>query len=244
MKAIVFSCQHPQMIPYFAHLWNKYYDSKMEVIVLSPEELPVLPDNFSHFKLSNFTKSWVNDISEFFETFHDDYFFSLMQDHFLYAPVQKEILLEAEKLVHENSDVWKFGCRIGPIPNIPRWALDSPNISFGPYKDTIFSKTCPVRQSLMPSIWRTSFFKLLLEYSVGYTAWEFELRSRTQTAYELEPEIREIIKDKQFLFYEQPDPFPCIDLVRGGQDNYNEWSKLVKDDTDTFLAARKAVFND
>lgn len=245
MRTILFSCKHNQILPYFAHLFNKYYDDNMEVIVLSPEELPVLPDNFSHFKLSSFSRSWVNDISEFFDQFQDDYFFSLMQDHFLYASVQKDILKEAEKLIQENSNIYKFGCRIGPIPNIPRWALDSPNMNFGSYLDTKFSSPCPVKQSLLPSLWKTKWFKILLDYSKNYSAWEWELRPKTTTPYLLEPEIRELIKDKQFLFYQTPEVFPCIDLIRGGADNYSEWSQLVqdKDDIDTFSEARKAVFN-
>jgi len=240
MKAIIFACKYSKTIPYFAQLWNKYYDSNMEVIVLSPTYLPVLPNNFKHFKLSNFSRSWVNDISEFFDRFTDEYFFSTMDDHFLYSSVQRGVLIKAERIIQSNNNVCKFGCRIGPINQIPRWALDTPDIQFSRYNDT-FCQPCPVRASLMPSIWRTEFFKLLLDHSKDYTAWEFELRPKTKTPYELEPEIREKIKDKRFLFSEI-EPFPCIDLIRGGQDNYNEWSKLVKEDIEIFSSARKAVF--
>ena len=99
MRAIVYSCKYHAIIPYFCKLWNKYYSDKIEVIIVSPEDISKydLPSNFSHYKLSNFTKSWVNDISEFFKDFKDEYFFSCMEDHFLYDYVQTDIINAATR---------------------------------------------------------------------------------------------------------------------------------------------------
>ena len=82
MKTIVFSCKYSKILPFFAKLFNKYWSTEQEVIVLSPfpETIDSLPDNFSIAKLDNFTKNWAEDLQPFFDEFKEPYFHACMED--------------------------------------------------------------------------------------------------------------------------------------------------------------------
>lgn len=227
MKAIIFSCKYPQILPYFAKLWNKYFDSNIEAIILSPVDVDMkgMPDNFSHHKLSQFTRSWVDDISPFFESFKEELFFGCMEDHFLHGEVARNILSAGETLMLSDPNVGKFTMGGIPLPHyVKSWERDSEHIEFYFSDEYGFFSPIPIRQSLMPSLWRTDFFKLFLKHSVGYSAWEFEMRP-PQDDYHLEPSVINEIRDYNTVYY--PIGYPMIDLIRKGKSNERLWEGLL-----------------
>jgi len=212
MKTIVFSCKYSNILPYFAIQFNKHFDSNQEVIVLSPwDELPPLPANFSHFKLPEFSPSWCNDLMPFFDQFHDEYFHSCMEDHFLHDPVNMDIFAEAEKLVREGT-IDKFGFQVGHRPGEgARRFPDNPMFIKVAKEDNVVS-------SLQPSIWRLSMFRELLERTRDRNAWQFETMNKQPT-----------LPDEFTVFYcPEPEPYPVQDVVRRNVNNTHYWSRFVK----------------
>lgn len=239
MKVIVTSGKYSQILPLFAKQFNRYFSSEIEVIVLSANELDELPDNFSHVKIPH-TKYWCNDIKEFFDSFEDEIFLGCMEDHFLHSPVDMGFLNEiiAE---FEHDDVIKF-CSVKP--NDWRSSIrDCSNFtSHQLERNDRLWYNAPVRQSLLPSIWRTDFFRFVLDRSVDCNAWEFETR---HNMYHLEKEVLDYIDNRKVLFSKE-QLYPMSDVIRGGQPAVGYWSQEVKNPEDiaVFKEATERVFPD
>ena len=225
MKLIVFSCKYPKLLPYFAKQLKKYYTDSIDVIVLSHKELPSdLPDNFSHYKLPSYSSSWVDDIYPFFEQFKDKYFLSCMEDHFLHDYVDKEVIHDAVKLFDwEHID--KFGFQIGRRTGAEPYS-----------EDKVYHKMntrCNLASSLQPSIWRTTFFKKILDASRGLNAWEFETANKNS----------ELVTEHTVLYKESPEPWQVADIVRNSQPNKSFWDNRLtcEEDREVFEAATAEI---
>lgn len=235
MKTIVFSGKYIKIIKYFAILYNKYFDSNNQVFVLCSEDSQgnagELPKNFTLYPcVKQTSSSWVEDIYPFFENFNEPYFHGCMEDHFLYSQVDIKIMAEAETLIQNGK--------------IDKLVTNHPNYRFNSYKIESF-KICSLADqegptSLLPSIWRTDLFKEMLNNVRGKTAWDFELENMKHL---------NILNAGRYKFAYYPIdpefvPYPSVDLIRKGSDNYSFWSKYVKDQEDIqiFNAARKEVF--
>jgi hypothetical protein len=243
LKMIVTSGKYSDILPLFAKQFNKYFSPDVEVIVLSPNQVTGLPDNFSYHKIP-FTQYWCNDIREFFDSFEDEIFFGCMEDHFLHSPVDLGFLAEILECFNDESIIKycsvKPGDWLSQIRDRPSTRTVTHNgEKYGVYKEDLFFNA-PVRQSLLPSIWRTSFFKLMLENSKDFNAWEFEAR---RNEYRLEQNILDQINDKKILFSTK-QLFPMSDVIRGGQPAVGYWSQEVKNPEDiaVFREATERVF--
>lgn len=239
LKVVVMAGKYVDILPLFARQFNKYFSSEIEVIVLSHKEAPGLPDNFSHAKIP-YTKFWCNDIREFFNSFEDELFFGCMEDHFLYAPVDLELLAEIVEQF-KYSDIIKF---VSGKPNDWKSAVrDRTSLEHSQLErnDRLWYDA-PVRQSLLPSIWKTDFFRFILDRSIDYNAWEFEVR---HNMYRLEDDILEHMKNKKVLFAKE-QLYPMSDVIRGGQPAEHYWAQEVKDPKDIaiFKEATERVFPD
>ena len=249
MRVVVTSGKYSDLLPLFAKQFNKHFSSEIEVIVLSPNQVTGLPDNFSYHKIP-FTQYWCNDIRGFFESFEDEIFLGCMEDHFLHSPVDLEFLDEILS-TFEDKTVIKY-CSVKPGDWISA-IRDRPSEQHNPsdkrgkgesyqiYKgELIFN--APVRQSLLPSVWRTSFFNIILNNSPNFNVWEFEAR---KNEYRLEQVILDQIKDKKVLFSTK-QLFPMSDVVRNGQPAQNFWKEEVKNPEDLliFKEATTRIFPD
>jgi hypothetical protein len=235
MKVIVTSGKYPEILPLFAHQFNKYFGSDFEVIVLSSREVTGLPDNFSYVKIP-FTEYWCNDVREFFDTFEDEIFLGCMEDHFLHSKVDPEFLAEIIDAFDDPSVIKYCSVKPGDENSAVR---DRPVEPYQSFSDTLLYNA-PVRQSLLPSVWRTSFFKLILENSIDYNAWQFEARDNH---YKLEPVIADAIADKKVLFSAK-QLYAMSDVIRGGRPGVDYWSQEVHDpeDIQVFKDATVKVF--
>jgi len=239
MKVIVTSGKYSQILPLFAQQFNKYFSSDTEVIILSPRGVTGLPSNFSCVKIP-FTDYWCNDIREFFDSFEDEIFLGCMEDHFLHSPVDLGLLAE---IIEEfkYGDIVKF-CSVKPND----WKSQIRDCSN--YRYTQLERNdklwydAPVRQSLLPSIWKTDFFKYLLDKSRDFNAWEFETR---KNMYHLEEDVLNYIGDRKILFAKE-QLYPMSDVIRGGQPAEHYWAQEVKDPKDIaiFKEATERVFPD
>lgn len=237
LKVVVTAGKYSDILPLFAKQFNKYFSPDIEVIVLSSKEVTGLPSNFSHVKIPH-TKYWCNDIREFFDSFEDEIFFGCMEDHFLYSSVDLDLLAQIIeqfkyddiiKFVSGKPNDWKSGIR-------DRTSLDCYQLD----RNDRLWYDAPVRQSLLPSVWRTDFFRFMLDRSVDYNAWEFEVR---HNMYRLEDDILEYMKDKKVLFVKE-QVYPMSDVIRGGQPAVGYWSQEVKNPEDiaVFKEATERIF--
>jgi len=225
MKLIVFSCKYPDLLPHFAVQLKKYYADSIEVIVLSNKDLPSLPDNFSHYRLPSYTESWVDDIYPFFEQFDKHLFLSCMEDHFLYDYVDMSVIGDALALFDwEHID--KFGFQIGPRGGSKRYNVDPV------YHEMHIG--CNLASSLQPAIWKTDYFKKILDASRGLNAWDFETQNKNP----------ELVVDHTVLYKESPEPWPVADVVRNSRSNREFWDKRLKcrDDREIFETATAEIF--
>jgi hypothetical protein len=237
MKIVVSSCKYSSILPLFAKQFNKYFPTDHEVIVLSPSEITGLPDNFSVVKI-DYSTSWVNDVSGFFKDFEDEIFLGCMEDHFLYSVVDNEFLKRCISLFEDSSVIKFCGTRHTLQPSA---IWDRGDRTVHQYEDSDLLYDAPVKQSLMPGIWRTEFFNYMLEQSEDWNAWEFEVR---KNGYHLEPHILDHIKDKKVVFSSTTELYSMSDVIRGGQPAMNHWERVVKDPDDiaVFREATERVF--
>jgi hypothetical protein len=237
LKVIVISGKYSEILPQFAQQFNKYFSAELEVIVLSPKDISGLPENFSHHKIP-FTKYWCNDVREFFSTLEDEFFLGCMEDHFLYSKVDLGLLAEIIETFKDPNVIKFCGTRHTLQPSA---IWDRATRDLYQYKHTDFLYDAPVKQSLMPGIWRTEFFNYMLEQSVDWNAWEFEFRGNN---YHLEPHILEHVQDKRVLFSYDKELYSMSDVIRGGQPGRQYWEQVVKlpEDIAVFEEATRKVF--
>jgi hypothetical protein len=235
MKVVVTSGKYSELLPLFAQQFNKYFSPDVEVVILSSKQVSGLPDNFSHEYIP-FTQYWCNDIREYFESFGDEVFLGCMEDHFLHSKVDLGLLAEILDAFKDDSVIKYCSVKPGDWTSQVR---DRPVEPYSAYGDNLIYNA-PVRQSLLPSVWRTSFFKLILENSIDYNAWQFECRDNH---YILEPAIADVIQDKKVLFSAK-QLYPMSDVVRGGQPSRDYWIQEVKlpEDIAVFEEATRKVF--
>jgi len=170
--------------------------------------------------------SWCNDLQPFFDQFTDEYFHACMEDHFLYDNVDVQTIEDAKTYI-EREDIDKFGFQIGTRSGTKPFSV---NLR---YKQ--LTPACNLVSSLQPSVWRTSFFKKILDSSRGLDAWEFETNNKKES----------LVTDHVCIYQESPEPYPVADVVRRRQPNKAFWGKCVTDvdDIAIFEAATKAVFS-
>jgi hypothetical protein len=158
-----------------------------------------LPNNFEFIsmgKQSDFD-TWSGPIIKYFNNTEDDYFFLCFEDHFIVDYVNMDLFNEGISYLKENNDIDKVYLtmddrRIHSIYN-------------GNFYNTIDIPHCLVTTSLLPSVWRKSFFMRLLDPAFK-TPHQFEILNN--------PKILncKVIQPNAIIY-------PNVDAVRAGRYN-------------------------
>lgn len=170
MKAIVITSDRRSfLLTDFAKQFNKYWSAAQEVTVLYFQNLECdLPENFKPVSLGidKGISKWTDNLIPYFQSLEEDHFFLCFDDHYAIAPVDINLMEEAEKKIRDEgiSKVWlcvdpKFtGVANKYDENFNIW---NPKL----YRYTITSSLCP-------SIWRKDLFLYLARPNLD--PWKFE----------------------------------------------------------------------
>jgi len=179
MNIIVPTCdRYLPILKGFAFLFNKYWSSEQEVIVLCDQKPDFdLPDNFmlESIKLGKIgISTWTNYLIKFFEGTalnDDDCFLLAMDDHFLIDHVDIDLMKKAELEMKQGADkVWCGWPDYFPFlwsgynENFQRWKSTDQRRKVAKRGTKYMKKMLNVNlmKWLDPSIWRVSMFKKFL----------------------------------------------------------------------------------
>lgn len=150
----------------YTELFNKHWDSDIQVIVLGFDTPDVtLPDNFVFESLGKQSdwNTWSGPLIEYFSRVTDKYFFMSFEDHYLVDDVNTQLFQEAMSYCGGSVDKVYL-------------MIDNKTLR-EPYKGNFYNsldeKGANVNNSLLPAIWKREFFLRLLDPNIK-TAHEFE----------------------------------------------------------------------
>ena len=154
---------YDHLIPGFAYLFNKYWDSEMPVTVLGFREIPDLPANFEVQVMEGGSeqKDWTNTLRSVFANCEHPYFALLLDDYWLTRPIDLDRITQLEGTLKEgavkldlSNNSYSFGC--SPF-----------------HHDMIMaSQRAKYRTSLQPAIWTRDYFLRFLQ--PDWSPWDFE----------------------------------------------------------------------
>jgi len=162
---------HIHMIKVFAYLFNKFWSSEQEVIVLGYDAPTFdLPNNFKFISMGKQEgiHMWAPDLKGFFESIEDKHFIYTMEDMFLVDPVNFKILdylIDVHKL---NDNIGRIGLTTD-IRRTAKWNVVAQHKTF----DLIERLQDQwLRISATCSLWNRNY---MLEHLLNKgTPWEFE----------------------------------------------------------------------
>lgn len=229
MLVVVPTCKSREpIIQGFSLLFNRHWSKDQEVIVLSYDELGILPDNF-HVEL--FTKEvkedninqWSTYVKEFAKTLTEP-FCLIADDHYLVKNVKPNVFIEGCEII-KRTDISKI------------YLSHNPKIQFGPTITKNYSGIVvpQVGGWLDPSIWSSE----LVEKS-------FELN---YTPEQIEGEVGRFCKKYSVYCagYTRGTAYPHIDCTRHGTRSdkyrgmYNVLSGVTDKDKEIFYRAWKEM---
>ena len=154
------------LIPEMAARLNRYWPDQDVTILGFDVAPPEFPKNFKFHSLgvqADFGRSWTDPLKPFFESIDDEYFVLLLDDYFLTAPVDPEMIRYAETMVEAGVD--KFD--LSDDRSKERYRL------YKHYSGVIESAQCAAyRVSLQAAIWNRLY--LLRYMKPSRSAWDFE----------------------------------------------------------------------
>lgn len=152
------------MVP-FAYLFNKYWSSSQPVTVPRYEiRPPKLPENFYKPSIgcqAFFT--WSSGMAAFLNDYNSDLFILMLEDYFLYQPVDIEDIKQLWDFMESHQEIVKID-------------LSGDRLKY-PHEDYLTNMIksaddAPWQTSLQVAIWRKDFFLRFLD--PDESAWEFE----------------------------------------------------------------------
>lgn len=158
------------LVPGYATLFNRHWDSERHVKVLCYEIPNIkLPDNFKWVSMGPKDMGWADGLRTFFTQYNQDCFFLCQEDHYLIDDVNLEKIKHVEETMLAGADkVYVSGVNWGGRQR-----------AGGCYSDildqSICAETWPVTVSAGPSYWRKELFLALAQ--PGYSIWDFECRN-------------------------------------------------------------------
>lgn len=168
---IVTSDKYNFLVEGYIKLFNIHWSEDVHVNVLGFKKPDIeFPDNFSFIsmgKQSSFV-SWSEPLIKFFDNSDlndDDYFFMSFEDHFLVEDVKEKLFNEVVEYMENDKNIDKVYLLKHNKKIESHYKGNFYNVSDHPH--------CCVTTSLLPCIWRKSFFMRLLKNDVA-TPWEFE----------------------------------------------------------------------
>lgn len=163
------------LIPIFAYLFNKFWDSNIKVTILGYEQYEKnLPDNFSFVSMAptqHNVSQWSTDIAKFMRSIDDEYIIFTPEDLLIYDFV--------------NTNLYKNVIKY--IPNIDFIGLTRATKFNGNYKvlDNDFielTQNSPCRCSVIWGIWRRDYFLNFLPDNL--TPWQVEIQGCQKAMYD------------------------------------------------------------
>lgn len=207
MKIYVSTCdKYMHLMSGFAHLFNKYWGSDVQVDVLGFTEPAGLPCNFNFNRLEETeTRAWTTNLRDFFSRQPDHHFVFLLDDYWLTAPVDLNAVSAMEKLMYE--------------PGVVKADLSLNSMEFGhvPYRDALVQATVDAqyRTSTQPCIWSRKFMLDLL--TPGLNPWEFELQ-------------KNCVKEQGVIVGSNTQIYKYANVCLRGMVNYDELKKISSED--------------
>lgn len=171
MKIYIATCDaYDRLMKPFAYLFNKFWDSSLEVTMLSYRTPQFdLPENFNFISLGEKQISinhWSTDLRNFFETVDDDFFMLAAEDHFIYDYVNTDLLDRLKTKLHDN--VGRVALTNDFQQNCTYETLES----FDDFNISIAHQNSDCRFSVIWSIFNKKY--LLERLKLGRTPWESE----------------------------------------------------------------------
>ena len=150
----------------YAELFNKHWDSDIQVVLLGFDTPSItLPNNFTFESLGQQSdwNTWSGPLIEYFSNVEDDYFFLCFEDHYIVDDVELDLMDEA--LTYCDGDIDKVYLMIDGNTITSEYK--------GNFHNSRDAKGANVNNSLLPAIWKREFFLRLLDPKIK-TAHEFE----------------------------------------------------------------------
>jgi hypothetical protein len=162
------------IIPIFTYLFNKFWGNSYEVTILGYNQPSTpLPDNFNFISLNGGNQQSPSDyarhLREFLLQIQDEYFIYTMEDTFLKAPVNFEVLEDLKSLCTPEHNVGRIDLTEGMSsrPTSPYKKINNTQVIENP-QNASWRITCQV------SIWNKEYMiKYLLD---GFSPWDFEVK--------------------------------------------------------------------
>lgn len=201
---IITSDKYNFLLEGYAELFNKYWNSSIQVIILG-FELPnvTLPDNFTFKSLGKQTDwdTWSGPLFKYFSNIDDEYFFLCFEDHYLVNDVNHQLMEEA--ISYCNGDIDKVYLMIDDKTLTDHYK--------GNFYNSLDARNANVNNSLLPAIWKRKFFLSLLDPTIK-TAHEFEIFNNKQLN-------GKIIQSKSIIY-------PNVDAARKGRYNISVFDQF------------------
>lgn len=185
MRNIVLtSNDYVNVLPGFAHLFNKFYPNQEVTVVRYDVRPPKLPDNFKQFAIgqqSNY--SWSGGLKHYLEQIEDEFVLLMLEDYYLDIPVdvgQIDCLLD---YMNFNSKVVKFDLtddRTKVEHDLYEKDILGCRTDNGDFELSIIQSdiNAPFLASVQAAIWRKDLLESILNNKDN--AWQFEKNKRTK----------------------------------------------------------------
>jgi len=162
------------IVPVFTFLFNKYWDTNQQVTILGYNKPAFdLPSNFEFVSLNGGDQQTASDyarhLREYFSQIEDEYFIYTMEDTFIKAPVNFEVLEDLKSLCTPEHKVGRIDLTEGMSFRATEPYLKVNNTQVVEnLQDVRFRISCQM------SIWNKEY---MLKYLIdGYTPWDFEVK--------------------------------------------------------------------
>ena len=164
------------LIKIFQFLFNRYWSTEQEVVVLGYKEPDFkLEKNFSFHSMgqSRYTPNeWGTDLKKYFESVEDEHFILIFEDNFIVRPVNFNLFSSIKKLL--NDDVGRF-CINNTIEKSRGYVGTTSCVgSVGGVDLLECTQTSQYRLSGMPSIWNRKYFLKYLQNE--WSPWDWEIK--------------------------------------------------------------------
>lgn len=185
MKTIVLtSNNYVNVLPGFAHLFNRFYPNQEVTVVRYDVRPPKLPDNFKNFAIGKQSDySWSGGLKCYLSQIPDEFVLLMLEDYYLEKPVDVglvdcllqymefndkvvkfDLTDDRTKVKHDLYETDKLGCR-----------TDKGDYELEVIQSDINS---PFLASVQAAIWRKNFLFSIL--NTKDDAWQFEKNKRTK----------------------------------------------------------------